>query len=142
MRLWVHTRSRSPSWLRRRLSPPTRTPSPVESKKSTPSRSTTIRCLPSLTSSMRRSRKQGAVDLARRGRSVAVSTGTASGKSLCYQLPIAEAALGDPPGTALLVFPTKALAQDQLRALGALDVPGLVAVTYDGDTPPNERTWA
>src|SRR5438552_4996049 len=83
-----------------------------------------------------------AIELARRGRSVAVSTGTASGKSLCYQLPIAEAALGDPPGTALLVFPTKALAQDQLRALGALDVPGLVAVTYDGDTPPNERTWA
>src|SRR5207302_7011478 len=67
---------------------------------------------------------------------------TASGKSLCYQLPIAEAVLDDLPGTALLVFPTKALAQDQLRALGAMDVPGLVAVTYDGDTPPRQRTWA
>jgi DEAD/DEAH box helicase domain-containing protein len=83
-----------------------------------------------------------AVDLARDGHSVAVATGTASGKSLCYQLPIAEAALDSPPGTALLVFPTKALAQDQLRALGAMELPGLVAVTYDGDTPTNERTWA
>ena len=83
-----------------------------------------------------------AIDLARDGNSVAVATGTASGKSLCYQLPIAEAVIDNPPGTALLVFPTKALAQDQLRALGAMDVPGLVAVTYDGDTPPNERTWA
>jgi DEAD/DEAH box helicase domain-containing protein len=73
---------------------------------------------------------------------VAVATGTASGKSLCYQLPIAEAVAGDPPGTALLLFPTKALAQDQLRALAGLEVPGLVAVTYDGDTPVNERTWA
>src|SRR6476646_1931803 len=82
-----------------------------------------------------------AIDLARDGTSVAVATGTASGKSLCYQLPIAEAATGDPPATALLLFPTKALAQDQLRALGALDVPGLVAATYDGDTAPNDRTW-
>src|SRR3954451_10972152 len=83
-----------------------------------------------------------AIDLARDGRSVAVATGTASGKSLCYQLPIAEAVTGDVPGTALLLYPTKALAQDQLRALGALDVPGLVAVTYDGDTPTNQRAWA
>lgn len=84
-----------------------------------------------------------AVDLVRSGRSVVVATGTASGKSLCYQLPIAEA-VADPirPATALLLFPTKALAQDQLRALTALDVPGLVAVTYDGDTTPEARTWA
>ena len=82
-----------------------------------------------------------AIDLARDGRSVAVATGTASGKSLCYQLPIAEAVTED-QGTALLMYPTKALAQDQLRALGDLDVPGLVAVTYDGDTPPNQRAWA
>ncbi len=81
-----------------------------------------------------------AVDLARAGTSVAVSTGTASGKSLCYQLPVAEAALSG--GTALLLFPTKALAQDQLRSLGALGAPGLVAVTYDGDTDPSARTWA
>ena len=45
------------------------------------------------------------------------------------------------PGTALLVFPTKALAQDQLRALAELELPGLVAATYDGDCTPEERTW-
>ena len=84
-----------------------------------------------------------AVDLLRAGRSTVIATGTASGKSLCYQLPIAEA-VADPlrPGTALALFPTKALAQDQLRALGHLAVPGLTAVTYDGDTPPEQRTWA
>jgi DEAD/DEAH box helicase domain-containing protein len=83
-----------------------------------------------------------ALDLARSGRSVAVATGTASGKSLCYQAPIAEA-VADPvrPGTALLLFPTKALAQDQLRALTAFDFPKLIAATYDGDTGPEERTW-
>src|SRR5687768_594741 len=87
-----------------------------------------------------------AIDLVRRGTSVAVATGTASGKSLCYQLPIAEAVAagvggsGGPagsaaePATALLLFPTKALAQDQLRALAAGDWPGVVAATYDGDT--------
>src|SRR5437868_9207438 len=83
-----------------------------------------------------------AVDLARAGRSVAVATGTASGKSLCYQLPLAAAVLEPEPATALMIFPTKALAQDQLRALGAMDVPGLVPVTYDGDTSPGERTFA
>ncbi|MGZ4726115.1 MAG: DEAD/DEAH box helicase [Acidimicrobiales bacterium] len=83
-----------------------------------------------------------AIDLARSGRSVAVATGTASGKSLCYQVPIAEA-VGSAvrPATSLLVFPTKALAQDQLRALTRLEVPRLVAATYDGDSGPEERTW-
>jgi DEAD/DEAH box helicase domain-containing protein len=83
-----------------------------------------------------------AIDHLRAGRSVAVATGTASGKSLCFQAPIAEAvATGLRPGTSLLLFPTKALAQDQLRALTALEVPGLVAATYDGDCSPEERTW-
>ncbi|HEX2574780.1 MAG TPA: DEAD/DEAH box helicase [Aquihabitans sp.] len=84
-----------------------------------------------------------AIDLLRAGRSTVVATGTASGKSLCYQLPIAEA-VADPirPGTALALFPTKALAQDQLRALGHLDAPGLVAATYDGDADADQRTWA
>lgn len=83
------------------------------------------------------------VDLLRDGRSAVVATGTASGKSLCYQLPIAEA-VADPlhPGTALILFPTKALAQDQLRSLGHLSFPGLVAATYDGDASPEARTWA
>ena len=83
-----------------------------------------------------------AIDHARAGRSVAIATGTASGKSLCYQLPIAEAVTSDEPGTALLVFPTKALAQDQLRSFGDANVPGLVAVAYDGDTPSHQRAWA
>lgn len=83
-----------------------------------------------------------AIDLARAGRSVVVATGTASGKSLCYQAPIAEAVRAPVrPGTALIVFPTKALAHDQLRALTALEVPGLAAGAYDGDASPEERTW-
>ena len=84
-----------------------------------------------------------AIDHLRAGRSTVVATGTASGKSLCYQLPIAEA-VTDPlrPGTALALFPTKALAQDQLRAFGDLSVPGLVPATYDGDASADQRSWA
>jgi DEAD/DEAH box helicase domain-containing protein len=83
-----------------------------------------------------------AIDLLREGCSVAIATGTASGKSLCYQVPIAESiAEGLRPATALLVFPTKALAQDQLRALGAMEIPRLVAATYDGDLTADARTW-
>jgi DEAD/DEAH box helicase domain-containing protein len=83
-----------------------------------------------------------AIDLVRDGANVVVATGTASGKSLCYQLPIAEAAVARPPGTALLLYPTKALAQDQLRGLGGLGVAPLVPAVYDGDTPSEARTWA
>src|SRR5687768_10245615 len=55
-----------------------------------------------------------AIDLARTGRSVVVATGTASGKSRCYQVPLAEAAAAPVrPGTGLVLFPTKALAHDQ-----------------------------
>src|SRR3954468_2674979 len=83
-----------------------------------------------------------AIDAVRQGRSVAVASGTASGKSLCFQVPVAEAASDRiRPGSALLVFPTKALARDQLRALTALEIPGLVAAAYDGDCTPEERTW-
>ncbi|MCB0962099.1 MAG: DEAD/DEAH box helicase, partial [Acidimicrobiales bacterium] len=84
-----------------------------------------------------------AIDLLRERTSTVVATGTASGKSLCYQLPIAEA-VNDPiaPGTALALFPTKALAQDQLKGFGHLAAPNLVAATYDGDTPTDARTWA
>jgi Distinct helicase family with a unique C-terminal domain including a metal-binding cysteine cluster len=83
-----------------------------------------------------------AIDLLHAGTSVVVATGTASGKSLCYQLPIVDAAVRGATDTALLIFPTKALAQDQLRSLRSWLVPGLRAVTYDGDTPPDDRTWA
>ncbi len=68
-----------------------------------------------------------------------LATGTASGKSLCYQLPIVEGALNGSTDTALLIFPTKALAQDQLRALQSWLVPGVRAATYDGDTPTDTR---
>ncbi len=88
------------------------------------------------------SHQAAAIDRARAGRSVVVATGTASGKSLCYQLPIADA-IADPvlPASALALFPTKALAHDQLRAITALDFPGLVAATYDGDSTREERSW-
>ncbi len=84
-----------------------------------------------------------AVGLALAGKDVAVVTPTASGKSLCYLLPVLDAIARDPDATALLLFPTKALAQDQLhelRQLGdAIDIE-LRTFTYDGDTPPGART--
>jgi len=84
-----------------------------------------------------------AIDLVRDGQSVAVATGTASGKSLCYRAPIAEGVTqGVRTATALLLFPTKALAQDQLRALAEMRVPKLAPATYDGDASPEARTWA
>ena len=84
-----------------------------------------------------------AIEHLRRGHHVVVATGTGSGKSLCYQLPLAEALL-DPirPSTALVIGPTKALAHDQIRALGAYDFPGVRAAVYDGDASSHERTYA
>jgi DEAD/DEAH box helicase domain-containing protein len=83
-----------------------------------------------------------AIDALRAGTNVVLATGTASGKSLCYQLPIIERVLEGTNDTALLIFPTKALAQDQLRSLRAWLVPGLKAVSYDGDTATDDRAWA
>jgi len=68
-----------------------------------------------------------------------LATGTASGKSLVYQIAAARAAIATPKATALFVFPTKALARDQLRALRALKLPQVRAAVYDGDTPQAER---
>jgi DEAD/DEAH box helicase domain-containing protein len=82
-----------------------------------------------------------AVQAARAGRHVVVATGTASGKSLVYQLATMERFLADPRATALYVFPTKALAQDQLRAVRAFALPAVRAAVYDGDTPAAERAW-
>ena len=83
-----------------------------------------------------------AIDLLRAGHSVVIATGTASGKSRCFQIPIAEAVNRKrPPGTALMLYPTKALAQDQLRALHAIGFDNLVAGTYDGDSTPEQKTW-
>lgn len=83
-----------------------------------------------------------AIDLVHAGHSVVVATGTASGKSRCYQIPIAEsAARPGNTGTALLLFPTKALAQDQLRSFHTHGFPEVVAGTYDGDSTPEQRAW-
>src|SRR5919109_3460031 len=79
----------------------------------------------------------------RAGRHLVVVTPTASGKTLCYNLPVLQRLLEDPHRRALYMFPTKALAQDQLAELGALKsgLPIDVRVdTYDGDTPPGRRT--
>ena len=65
-----------------------------------------------------------AIDKLRTGTSVVIATGTASGKSLCYQVPIVESVVTDRRDTALLIFPTKALAHDQLRAMRSWLVPG------------------
>jgi len=79
-----------------------------------------------------------AFDLVKEGKNVLAVSGTASGKSLCYNLPVLDEMLGNKKARALYLFPTKALAQDQLRAIRELDFPGLVS-TYDGDTPREER---
>jgi DEAD/DEAH box helicase domain-containing protein len=82
-----------------------------------------------------------ALDQIRAGRSTVLATGTSSGKSLCFQLAVAEGVLSRPPGTALLLYPTKALAQDQLRSFAALSLPGVVCAAYDGDTDPDDRSF-
>ncbi|MFG1797362.1 DEAD/DEAH box helicase [Nocardia sp. NPDC049149] len=84
-------------------------------------------------------------DLAFGGAHVVVSTGTASGKSLGYQLPVLTALREDPRATAIYLAPTKALGADQLRAVGELTHEGplrdIYPATYDGDTPAEIRQW-
>ena len=75
------------------------------------------------------------------GEHVVLSTGTASGKSLGYLLPMITALLGDASARALYLSPTKALAADQLRAVRSLALTSVRAATYDGDTPSDERDW-
>ena len=82
-----------------------------------------------------------AAALARAGDHVVLATGTASGKSMAYQLPALTALVDDPRATVLYLSPTKALAADQLRALVRLAVEGVRPATYDGDTPREEREW-
>ena len=82
-----------------------------------------------------------AASLAIEGRHVVISTGTASGKSLAYQLPVLSKLTEDPRACALYLSPTKALGADQLRAVSSLDIPGVRAASYDGDTPMAERDW-
>jgi len=84
-----------------------------------------------------------AVNLARRGGNVMVSTFSASGKTLCYNIPVLESLLAEKGSRALYLFPTKALAQDQLRNLREIACPDLGGAddftTFDGDTPQEER---
>jgi DEAD/DEAH box helicase domain-containing protein len=98
-----------------------------------------------------------AIDHALAGRHTVVITPTASGKTLCYNVPVLDAILKDPASRALYLFPTKALAQDQLAELQAMcetmdaqgtdlvacsdrsGSPGIGAFTYDGDTPQDAR---
>jgi DEAD/DEAH box helicase domain-containing protein len=79
-------------------------------------------------------------EAAARGEHVVVTTGTASGKSLAFNLPVLDALAREPKRRALYLYPTKALAQDQLRSLTSLKVPRLRAAIYDGDTEA-ERRW-
>ncbi|MGB5810142.1 MAG: DEAD/DEAH box helicase, partial [Polyangiales bacterium] len=86
-----------------------------------------------------------AFELATAGTHLVVATPTASGKSLCYNLPILHALASDPSARALYLFPTKALARDQEESLRCLlGDSGLAvgAVTYDGDTPNDARRAA
>ncbi len=80
-----------------------------------------------------------AIELLDAGDNVIVATGTASGKTLVYNLAFARAALAEPKTTALYIFPTKALARDQLRQVRDLKLPQIRAAVYDGDTPRAER---
>ena len=84
-----------------------------------------------------------AYEAVRKGRHLVVVTPTASGKTLCYNLPVLQRLLENPEKRALFLYPTKALAQDQLAELSALKhgLPIELRVdTYDGDTPPGRRT--
>ena len=81
-----------------------------------------------------------AFEASERGEHVVVATGTASGKTLAFNLPVLNALAAEPKLRALYLYPTKALAQDQGRALTALKVPLLRPAIYDGDTE-TERRW-
>jgi DEAD/DEAH box helicase domain-containing protein len=78
-------------------------------------------------------------EAAGRGEHLIVTTGTASGKTLAFNLPVLDGLARDPKQRALYLYPTKALAQDQVRSLAALEAPGLKAAIYDGDTPVDRR---
>ncbi len=89
------------------------------------------------------SHQAAAMDAIRAGRDVVVVTPTASGKTLCYALPVLQAIAEDPSARALFLFPTKALSQDQVAEFGELTrASGLTvnASTYDGDTPAPIRS--
>ena len=91
------------------------------------------------------SHQRKAYDAIRAGQDTVVVTPTASGKTLCYNLPVVQALLEDPDARALYLFPTKALSQDQQSELNEVALGGslpLQVYTYDGDTPDSLRVAA
>ncbi|MFP4201257.1 MAG: DEAD/DEAH box helicase [Clostridia bacterium] len=83
-----------------------------------------------------------AIEALQRGNNVVVATPTASGKSLCYILPVLDSILNEPQSRALFLYPTKALAQDQRNEIAEwIDAVGgdIASFTYDGDTPATSR---
>ncbi|MDT8305450.1 MAG: DEAD/DEAH box helicase, partial [Anaerolineae bacterium] len=91
------------------------------------------------------SHQAAAIDAALRGDNVVIATGTASGKTLAYNVPVIETLLAEPQAQALYIFPTKALAHDQVAEAAALINAGgfpIAVNTYDGDTPRGQRRQA
>src|SRR5690349_12920391 len=91
------------------------------------------------------SHQREAADLLHEGKDVLVATGTSSGKSLCYHLPVLDALIRRGlDARALYLYPTKALSRDQMadleRWLAAVERPDLTVAVYDGDTPPATRS--
>ena len=78
-------------------------------------------------------------DAAQRGEHLVVATGTASGKTLAFNLPVLDALARQPKTRALYLYPTKALAQDQMRSLTELKPPSIKPAIYDGDTESSRR---
>src|SRR5581483_4236032 len=78
-------------------------------------------------------------DAAARGEHIVVTTGTASGKTLAFNLPVLDCLVRDGKSRALYLYPTKALAQDQFRTLTRYRLRALRAAIYDGDTPVEQR---
>jgi DEAD/DEAH box helicase domain-containing protein len=78
-------------------------------------------------------------DAAQRGEHLVVATGTASGKTLAFNLPVLDSLARQPKGRALYLYPTKALAQDQVRSLTELKPPAVKPAIYDGDTESSRR---
>jgi len=78
-------------------------------------------------------------EAAARGEHLIVTTGTASGKTLAFNLPVLDTLARDPKSRALYLYPTKALAQDQHRTLAGYRIPKLKPAIYDGDTPGEQR---
>lgn len=91
------------------------------------------------------SHQASAYEKVQAGYNLAIVSGTASGKTLCYNLPVIDSLIKQPEGKALYLFPTKALAQDQLNNLQDILQPGsgngnIAAHIYDGDTPQHTRS--